>query len=233
MTNLKAFEYAKWHLPKEEEILSGSDAFKNLLNLDFAHRHWKRKVLRAYGVWRWHGIINNYRMLLDLIEKSKIVVDFGGHSAQLGFGSYVVDIKSGIPPEEFYEKFRTVDLFFSSGTLEHIPEKPEEVLKLWKRTMRKGATLFLHIDSYRNKRWQHIVRKPAHEHTFYINEDKKQTEREPYVKTSKRTILNGGGILNDHYMEVFTNLEELVGKYFHIEICKNAPEWMILIVAKK
>lgn len=229
--NFKKWQGARWHLSVEESIKAFSEPWLTFQKGKWAERHWQKPLWKIYGVWRWAGIIKHAKLLLDLIGKSEVIVDFGGFRAKLGFGSYVVDIKWGIPPAEFYKTCKNqVDLFFSSNTLEHIKGNIDEILQGWKKTMGKGAALFLQVPSYKNKRWNHIKEK-RHFHTFYINSDIGQIKPEPIIDTGSKRFSNGGGILTEKNTKIFDNIEELVGRHFKIKLCENVDDWNIVIVA--
>lgn len=63
-------------------------------------------------------------------------------------------------PDEKY------DFIFSSHCLEHIPERPPQVLNYWKTRLKSGGVLFLYLPHPSMEYWL-PENNPKHKHTFF------------------------------------------------------------------
>ena len=186
-----------------------------LHDAEFNTESWRRRhspeAIKQLGVWRWKGIQDNAVMILSEIV-GKRVIDFGGADGPLGFGSEILDQKNeGNNPVYAYQ---TVDVIFSSHTLEHIGSI-EKLLSTFKDWLKSGGCLIVHVPSYTCVRWRaenysNPNQSENHHHTF---------------------SLHISPIFLDHPVEVIDITLKKLG--FNIEFAEYVGDDSILILGRK
>lgn len=176
-------------------------------------------VRLKYGVWRWRGMYDNRdKIVLEISDMEKYVLDFGGAMAPLGFNSVIVDKKNA--SEEFpgrgtllnsldYIPDEIVHVIFSSHTLEHIIRIRMTIRKMW-RILHTGGKVIIHVPAISGRQYWHPSIKPEHRWLFALKGDT--------IQDIKREI------------PIDVLLEQMG---FEIELAKHVGDCSILIVGRK
>jgi SAM-dependent methyltransferase len=180
-------------------------------NENYNHRH--RVVNHKLGVWRWRGMQQHRKRILNIIENSNYVVDFGGAASPLGLGSVVVDILESADYNNIEDLPKKADVVFSSHCLEHIPDL-DGTLSDIKNSMNDDGYLITFVPSWTCERWRAGVHKESrgyndHAWTFGLS-----TEEVPY-------------------MGMFLFIDDVIGRYFSIEHASQCGDNSIFVLAKK
>jgi SAM-dependent methyltransferase len=164
---LRSTEYSQLmsrHLPYDGsyDLHEAQNETKNYLS-----RH--RESAAKLGVFRWRGMQKHIETILKVVSVDGArVVDFGGAAGPMGMGSMLVDQQEtdllGRPVlfHSLADVPGTVDVIFSSHTLEHIPNL-DDVLTKFAGILRPNGQLLLHLPSFSCERW----RAGIHSHRTY------------------------------------------------------------------
>lgn len=110
----------------------------------------KAEARRLVGAWRWPLLHQRqvYEKLLEWIDESESIIDFGGAAGPLGYGALVVDRIAGVRGLE--EIDGPVDMIFTAHTLEHVADLGLLMCSFhWK--LRAGGRLVALVPSYENE----------------------------------------------------------------------------------
>lgn len=143
------------HLP-HPGIYDLYEAQNDTRNYRFRHR----EIQDRLGVFRWRGMQKHLATVLELVTApGAVVVDFGGAAGPLGLGTTLVDqqqvdcLGRAVKYHSLDEIEGSIDVIFSSHTLEHIPEL-EAILASFTRHLSADGHLLLHLPSVTCERWR-------------------------------------------------------------------------------
>ena len=158
-----------------KELLN-SQEYNNLDWSDFSPGNMRHTVAmqKKYGVWRWAGIRQYKNRILSEI-KNRIVIDYGGADAPLGFCSTVIDQQDYdingniIKYHKWGDYSKKVDVIFTSHFLEHI-KYIREFLHVCYAKLSYGGKMIAHVPSiYGADRW-HPENRQDHNWMFALME---------------------------------------------------------------
>jgi len=139
-------------------------------------RH-NKSAREYYGVWRWHGMYEYKERIKEVIQ-GKRVIDMGGADGPLGFGSLIVDknprvlgeISTAVFTDDMANlRANSVDVVFSSHTLEHFDSLGAEIEKIWRALTPVGKIIF-HLPSVKNMANWHPSKKAGHKRIFALDD---------------------------------------------------------------
>ena len=180
-------------------------------NENYNHRH--RVVNHKLGVWRWRGLQQYRHKILDIIDGSDYVVDFGGAASPLGLDSVVVDILETADYNNIKDLPKKADVVFSSHCLEHIPNL-DGILSDIKNCMRDDGYLITFVPSWTCERWRAGIHK----------------ESRGYNDHAWTFALSGENVPQ---MDNTAFIDNEIEKYFSIEYASQCGDNSIFVLAKK
>jgi SAM-dependent methyltransferase len=137
--------------------------------------------LTRLGVWRWRGMEEHRdRILQEVADPAKVVIDWGGAGCPLGMHSIVVDTMTvdaaGRPVRyaSLLDLEVAPDVIFACHVLEHI-EDLDGALAEASKVLKPGGRLIAFVPSYTNSHWQAGLHRDrgfgAHQWTFGLSSD--------------------------------------------------------------
>ncbi len=160
---------------------------------NFLYRH--KEVNTRLGVFRWRGLHDHLDEVLQLIEGSENVIDFGGAGCPLGLDSIVVDLLKWdaagyeIKHHDIKAWSGRADLVFSSHCLEHF-EDLEGALKDLSEALAPAGKALLLLPAHTCVRWRAGIHKNTnfndHRWTFCLSKDQDVPDVEKMVAIDEK-----------------------------------------------